>query len=123
MSKAKKTAEALAAGERVRSVRKAKGLSLAALSNLTGGVLSGSRIGNYEQGTRELDIAAARLIGRVTGAHPAYLMALLSDEEHRFLQALQTPTIEAKKPDRPFRVVASPTVEPPRKRSSRTSPY
>lgn len=96
MTVGKKTAEAVEAGARVRKLRDAKKFSLAKLSRLTGGRLAGPRISNYEQGLRTLDIRAARILAGPLGAHPAYLMGLLTEEEHRFLKALERTA------DRPF---------------------
>lgn len=79
-----------------RELRDAKKFSLAKLSRLTGGRLAGPRISNYEQGLRTLDIRAARILAGPLGAHPAYLMGLLTEEEHRFLKALERTA------DRPF---------------------
>ena len=96
MSSGKKTAEAVEAGRRIKAARLALNISLAELAKRSGGVLTGSRIGNYEQGIREVDIHAARLLAKALDVHPAYLMGLLSEEEHRFLKALR------QSDDRPF---------------------
>lgn len=123
MSNEKKTAESIEAGNRIRETRKSLGLSVPALSKRLGGLLSTSRIGNYEQGSRKLDIPTARLLGRALEAHPAYLMGLLTAEEHRFLKALGGQVTPPPNPARPFRVVPSPAAIPARKRPSRTSTY
>lgn len=113
MSQSKKTDEALEAGRRIKAARKALGLSLAALSKLSGGILTGSRIGNYEQGAREVDIFAARLLAKALDVHPAYLMGLISEEEHRFLKAL------SHSPDRPLAASTPHLVHPARRPASR----
>jgi transcriptional regulator with XRE-family HTH domain len=73
-------------GQRLRAARQSRGLSLSELSNLTG-VLSKSRISNYEQGIRRMGLEEARQLAtalvRVT---PTYLLCLedtdpLSNEE------------------------------------------
>jgi len=123
MSNAKKTAEAIEAGRRLRTLRDGLGLSLEGLSQRLDGALSASRIGNYEQGSRKLNIPTARLLARELQAHPAYLMGLLTDEEHRFLRALSpapAPMPRAERP--PLRVIPTHSAKS-KKRPSRTSPY
>lgn len=110
----KKTTEATEAGRRIRAARVALKLSLAALAERSGGVLTGSRIGNYEQGAREVDIFAARLLAKALDVHPAYLMGLLSEEEHRFLKAL------SHSPERPFPASSPHLVHPAKRRASRS---
>lgn len=85
MAKSKKTPEAVASGLRIRKVRLSRGLSLAGLSELTRGKLTGQRIGNYEQGLRELGILEAKILGTALKVHPAYLLALIDDEDDDFL--------------------------------------
>lgn len=114
MTQSKKTAEAIEAGRRIRAARGALNLSLAALAELSGGGLTGSRIGNYEQGTREVDIFAARLLAKALAVHPAYLMGLLSEEEHRFLKALNQSS------ERPFPAPPPRLVVPAKHRASRS---
>lgn len=89
MAAGKKTPEGMTAGARIKACREGKGFTLKDLSKLISGALTGPGIGNYEQGTRKLNIRIARLLGRALEAHPAYLMGLLTEEEHRFLQALK----------------------------------
>jgi transcriptional regulator with XRE-family HTH domain len=52
---------------RLRYVRESQGLSLAALSDLTGGALSKSRISNYEQGIRRMSIEVAQILAEAFG--------------------------------------------------------
>ena len=76
-------AEALTAriGSRLRAARKDQNLSLQSLSDRMGGVLSKSRISNYEQGLRRLGIEEARLISKALGTvSPTYLLCL--DDEN-----------------------------------------
>lgn len=81
----KTTPEGIANGARLRRLREAKGLSRAELELLTGGKLGGSRIGNYEAGTRMLGVVEARILGAALGVHPAYLMGLVGTEDAEFL--------------------------------------
>ena len=92
-AKAKKTAEALLAGERIRCAREAKGLSQDDLSALTGGALGGRRIGNWEQGTREVGIKEAKILAAVLGQPAAYLMGLVDEMDC----AILTLPLEAKR--------------------------
>jgi transcriptional regulator with XRE-family HTH domain len=79
-------------GERLRAARHARGISLQALSDLTGGTLSKSRISNYEQGIRRLSVEAARVLAEALGTvSPAYLLCVddgetKSPEEMQLLQ-------------------------------------
>ena len=83
-------------GQRLRSARQAQGLSLSELSTLTG-VLSKSRISNYEQGIRRMGLEEAQqLSSALVSVTPTYLLCLedtdpLSNEERvlvdRFRQA------------------------------------
>jgi transcriptional regulator with XRE-family HTH domain len=78
-----------AIGARLRAAREARGLSLSALSELTGGVYSKPRISNYEQGLRRMGIEAAQVLaealGNVSAAHLLCVsddpLGALSDEE------------------------------------------
>lgn len=64
-------------GQRLRYARCSLGLSLSQLSERTDGVLSKSRISNYEQGTRRMSLEAARaLTGALGNVTPAYLLCL-----------------------------------------------
>jgi transcriptional regulator with XRE-family HTH domain len=73
-------------GQRLRAARQSRGLSLSELSNLTG-VLSKSRISNYEQGIRRMGLEEARqLATALVSVTPTYLLCLedtdpLSNEE------------------------------------------
>jgi transcriptional regulator with XRE-family HTH domain len=73
-------------GQRLRAARQSRGLSLSELSNLTG-VLSKSRISNYEQGIRRMGLEEAQqLAAALVNVTPTYLLCLedtdpLSNEE------------------------------------------
>lgn len=73
-------------GQRLRGARQSRGLSLSELSNLTG-VLSKSRISNYEQGIRRMGLEEAQqLAAALVNVTPTYLLCLedtdpLSNEE------------------------------------------
>lgn len=63
-------------GRRIKEAREKKGLSLEQLSKATGGKLSKSRIGNYEQGIRMPGPAEANTLAVVLGVDAAHLMCL-----------------------------------------------
>ncbi len=63
-------------GRRIREARETKKLSLEGLAKLTGGLLTKSRIGNYEQGTRMPGPAEINAIAAVLDTDAAYLMCL-----------------------------------------------
>ncbi|MGD2021384.1 MAG: helix-turn-helix transcriptional regulator [Thiohalocapsa sp.] len=84
-------------GERLRSARKAMGLSLSQLADLTGASYSKSRISNYEQGIRRMPPAAAQALAKALGNLSAqYLLfgedaaEVLTAEERRLLDAYRT---------------------------------
>ena len=82
-------------GDRLRAARQAQGLSLAQLSERTGGLLTKSRISNYEQGIRRVSLEAAHTLAEALGSvTAAYLLCiedgnLLSDDEHRLVQSFR----------------------------------
>lgn len=63
-------------GKRLAEARAESGLSQAKLSEKIDGVLSPSRIGNYEQGTRLLKQREATILGKALDKDPAFLMCL-----------------------------------------------
>jgi transcriptional regulator with XRE-family HTH domain len=64
-------------GERLRTARRARGLSLNELSALTDRLYSKSRISNYEQGLRRLSVEGAQVLARALGnVSAAYLLCL-----------------------------------------------
>lgn len=67
-------------GRRIQKARMETGLSLVRLSKRIDGVLSASRIGNYEQGTRLPGPQEALILGKALGVAPAYIMCLEGDE-------------------------------------------
>lgn len=121
MAKGKKTAEGVEAGQRIKATREQLGWSLAYLSRQVNKALTGPAIGNYEQGTRKINMRIARLLGTAMGAHPAYLMGLLDEDEHRFLKALKPERYTTggvapfpKKPPEPPHPVPPRPTQPPR---------
>jgi len=62
------------AGRRLREAREDRGLTLGELSARLKGVLSPSRISNYEQGLRMLGVKEALAIAPALGVEPAYLL-------------------------------------------------
>ena len=63
-------------GKRIRAAREKLGISLEELSRRTGGKLSKSRIGNYEQGLRMPGPLEANTLAAALGVDAAYLMCL-----------------------------------------------
>lgn len=82
----KKTDAGLRAGQRLRDARVALCISLAELSNRIGKKLSGSRIGNYEQGIRELGIQEAEWLAPALHQPAAYLIGLVDELERDLLR-------------------------------------
>ena len=68
-----------AAGRRLQAARQKKGLTLDALSKATKGLLSKSRLGNYEQGIRMIGVEETLALAPVLGVNPAHLLCV--DEE------------------------------------------
>lgn len=79
-------------GRRLQAARNAKKLTLTGLSKALGGVLSASRLGNYEQGARQLGIKESLAISKVLGVNAAYLLCVepsddeMTEQEHRLLR-------------------------------------
>jgi transcriptional regulator with XRE-family HTH domain len=67
-------------GRRLRAARKAKNLTLAQLSVKVGGLLSPSRISNYEQGTRKLGPQEALALAPHLGVEPSHLLCVDVEE-------------------------------------------
>lgn len=67
-------------GRRLKDARQNKGWTLEELSRRTGGVLSTSRLGNYEQGTRMLGVKEALALGPILGVQPSHLLCVDGDE-------------------------------------------
>lgn len=69
------------------------------------GALTPSRIGNYEQGTRWLGWAEALTLARIFPEHhPAFFLAVISEQEARVIQAMGSP--ERPRPPLPFKAAA-----------------
>jgi transcriptional regulator with XRE-family HTH domain len=69
------------AGRRLRASRSDKKLTLADLSKAVRGVLSPSRISNYEQGTRMLGVEEALALAPILGVQAAFLLCVDKTEE------------------------------------------
>ena len=67
-------------GRRLQKARIAKKLTLQQLSKLTGGVLSTSRLGNYEQGTRMMGVEEALALRFPLGVSAAHLLCVDVEE-------------------------------------------
>lgn len=80
-----RTPEGVRAGLRVRKCRESLGWTREQLERASGGRLSPSRIGNYENGLRELGIREAEILGEALGEPPAYLMGLVDEVDREFL--------------------------------------
>lgn len=63
-------------GKRLKSAREAKRLLLRDLSAKVNGVLSVSRLSNYEQGIRQLGPEEAMILYRHLGVSPSYLLCV-----------------------------------------------
>jgi transcriptional regulator with XRE-family HTH domain len=76
-------------GERLRAARHARGISLQALSDLTGGSLSKSRISNYEQGIRRLSVEGAKALAEALGNTTAAHLLCVDDGETKSPEEMQ----------------------------------
>jgi transcriptional regulator with XRE-family HTH domain len=63
-------------GRRLREAREDSGLTLGELSKRLGGVMSPSRISNYEQGIRMLGVREAIAIAPILGVEPSFLLCV-----------------------------------------------
>lgn len=63
-------------GRRLKAAREDKRLTLAELSARLGGLLSPSRLGNYEQGTRMIGVQEALALGPILGVQPSHLLCV-----------------------------------------------
>lgn len=77
------------AGRRLKMAREGKGWTLLELSKRTGGLLSSSRLGNYEQGTRMLGVREALALHSVLGVQPSYLLCVDVGEGEMTQQELE----------------------------------
>lgn len=76
-------------GSRIKTAREKRGWSLAELEKQTGGRLSKSRIGNYEQGTRMPGPEEANLLASALGVDAAFLMCLQQQFTPQSLELLR----------------------------------
>lgn len=76
-------------GRRLKAARNNKGWTLEELSLRTGGLLSTSRLGNYEQGTRMLGVRESLALGPVLGVQPAHLLCVDGDEGDMTAQEIE----------------------------------
>lgn len=75
-------------GARLKQAREQKEITLQELADLTGGKLSASRLGNYEQGTRLLKPHTAILVAPLLQKTAAWLLCV--DEESTLTQEERT---------------------------------
>lgn len=68
-------------GRRLKAAREFKKWTLEELSKRTGGLLSTSRLGNYEQGTRQIGIQEALALSGVLSVQPSHLLCVDVGEE------------------------------------------
>lgn len=73
-------------GKRLKAARQTKGWTLDELSKKTGGLLSISRLGNYEQGTRMPGVREALALGTVLGVKASHLLCVDGEEEEDMTQ-------------------------------------
>lgn len=78
---------AVMAGKRIRDCRNAAELTQDELAQLTSNKLSASRIANYEQGTRALDVESALILGEALRQPAGYLLGVLNDLERDLMSA------------------------------------
>jgi transcriptional regulator with XRE-family HTH domain len=74
------------AGRRLKAARNAKNLTLEELSKRLGGVLSPSRLSNYEQGTRMIGVQESLALYNVLGVPPAHLLCVDVEEDEMTTQ-------------------------------------
>jgi len=67
-------------GRRVAKLREDRGWSLEDLARATKDLLTKSRLSNYEQGTRRLDIEGAKILAGVFGRSAAHILCLDDDQ-------------------------------------------
>ena len=87
-------------GQRLRSTRERVGMTQQQVSAATGWTdipgspgLSPSRIANYEQGTRRIDVEEAEVLASVFHAYPAaYFLCVVDEQEAKMLQLMRHKT-------------------------------
>jgi len=82
-------------GRRLRDKRNSKGMSLKALSDASGGLYSASRLGNYEQGTRELPVKCAQTMAVTLNCSASYLLCIIDKDLTREQEELFKAILEA----------------------------
>ena len=76
-------------GRRLKRAREAKRLTLDGLSQRLGGVLSKSRLSNYEQGARMIGPQEALAIAPILGVQPAHLLCVDVEEGEMTAQEME----------------------------------
>lgn len=81
-------------GKRLKKAREAKHLTLRGLSKLTNGVLSPSRLSNYEQGLRQMGTDEVLALYKHLSVSPAYLLCVdvegdMTRQEEELLRAFR----------------------------------
>lgn len=106
-------------GRRLKAARKDRGWTLEELSKKTGGLLSISRLGNYEQGTRAIGVRESLALGTVLGVKASYLLCVdgdegdMTDQENRLLRNFRAlPERDRNEYDRRIEVLALAYKEP-----------
>ena len=61
---------------RIKAARKAAGYTLKGLSDETACTIKPSRIANWESGTRQINVESAKVLGKILGVTPGYLMGI-----------------------------------------------
>lgn len=61
---------------RIKAARKAAGYTLKGLSDETACAIKPSRIANWESGTRQINVESAKVLGKILGVTPGYLMGI-----------------------------------------------
>jgi transcriptional regulator with XRE-family HTH domain len=64
------------AGKRLKAAREDKKLTLGELSKRLGGLLSPSRLSNYEQGTRMIGVKESIALAPILGVQPSHLLCV-----------------------------------------------
>ena len=65
---------------RLKAARKAAGFTLKGLSEATACAIKPSRIANWESGTRQINVESAKVLGKILGVTPGYLMGIDESE-------------------------------------------
>lgn len=73
-------------GKRLKALRGK--LSLQAVSDRTGGLISRSRLNNYEQGRRSVDVQTAVVLAKAYRVDPAYILGIPAHIDRDRLESL-----------------------------------